>query len=65
MMQVISRAENEGLVIGDDIQVTVLKVAKTEVRLAISSPRECPSYREEILHWEPSQRVRSRALQLH
>jgi hypothetical protein len=34
----------------------VLKIQQTEVRLAISSPREIPSYREETLCWEPAER---------
>jgi carbon storage regulator CsrA len=55
MMQIISRQENEGLVIGDDIHVTVLKIQETEVRLAISSPNDSPSYWEETLYWEPAE----------
>jgi carbon storage regulator CsrA len=55
-MRIYSRREGEGLVIHDDIHVTVLKIQQTEVRLAISSPREIPSYREETLCWEPAER---------
>lgn len=50
-MKVISRRENEGLVIGEDIHVTVLKVGFEHVRLAISCPRMTPSYWEEELSW--------------
>ena len=62
-MQIISRQENEGLVIGDDIHVTVLKIQETEVRLAISSPKDNPSYWEETLYWEPA--VSTQQLQLN
>ncbi len=48
-MKVFSRRENEGLVIGDDITVTVLQIRKDRVRLAISCPRLTPSYWEETL----------------
>jgi carbon storage regulator CsrA len=48
-MKVFSRRENEGLVIGDDISVTVLRIWKDHVRLAISCPRMTPSYWEETL----------------
>lgn len=48
-MKVFSRRENEGLVIGDDITVTVLQIRKDHVRLAISCPRLTPSYWEETL----------------
>lgn len=54
-MQIISRQENEGLVIGDNIYVTVLKIQETEVRLGISSPNDNPSYWEETLRWEPAE----------
>lgn len=57
-MQVITRCENQGLVIGEDIHVTVLKIEQTEVRLAISSPNAVPSYREETLCWEPAEPAR-------
>ena len=53
-MQIISRKENEGLVIGDEIHVTVLTIRETEVRLGISSPNDYPSYWEETLYWEPA-----------
>ena len=57
MRQIISRQENEGLVIGDDICVTVLKIRESEVRLGISSPNDDPSYWEETLYWEPAERT--------
>lgn len=50
-MKVFSRRENEGLVIGDDVSVTVLQIRKSHVRLAISCPRLIPSYWEETLFW--------------
>lgn len=48
-MKVISRRENEGLVIGNDISVTVLQIRENSVRLAIACPRLTPSYWEETL----------------
>jgi len=49
-MKVISRRENEGLVIGHDISVTVLQIRNDHVRLAIACPRLTPSYWEETLY---------------
>ena len=46
----IWRCENEAVAIGE-IVVTVLEVRDDHVRLAISSPRSTPSYREETLYW--------------
>ena len=51
-MKVFSRRENEGLVIGDDISVTVLQIWNDHVRLAIACPRLTPSYWEENLFLE-------------
>lgn len=48
-MKVISRRENEGLVIGGDINITVLEIRTDRVRLAISCPRLVPSYWEQTL----------------
>lgn len=50
-MKVISRRENEGLVIGGEIHVTVLKIRENHVRLAISCARLVPSYWEETLFY--------------
>ena len=59
----LTRQVNEGLVIGDDIHVTVLDIHEDHVRLAISSPNDEPSYREETLYWEPA--PASREMQLN
>ena len=48
-MRIISRCENEGLVIGEDIFVTVLQIRNDFVRLGISCSRLTPSYWEETL----------------
>jgi carbon storage regulator len=34
--------------IGDDIEVTVLAVARDKIRLGITAPREIPVYRREV-----------------
>lgn len=52
-MQVISRRENEGIVIDNRIIVTVLEIDEDFVRLSIESPNEEPSYREEVIRREP------------
>jgi carbon storage regulator len=54
-MKIFSRRENEGLVIGDDISVTVLQIRNDHVRLAVSCPRLTPSYWEETLFVEPAE----------
>ncbi len=50
-MQIISRSVNEGLVIGDNVRVTVLEIQHNRVRLGIETPNQAPYYREEVLHF--------------
>jgi carbon storage regulator CsrA len=54
-MQMITRRVNEGLVIGNDIHVTVLNICRDSVRLAIESPNNVPPYWEETLYWDPAE----------
>ncbi len=49
-MLVLSRKLLEGIVIGDDIRVTIVKVDRNHVRLGIEAPREMMVVREELLH---------------
>ncbi|MBT4866395.1 MAG: carbon storage regulator [Planctomycetaceae bacterium] len=58
----LTRQVNEGLVIGEDIHVTVLDIRADHVRLAISSPNDQPSYWEETLFWEPAEATREMQL---
>jgi carbon storage regulator len=44
----VSRRKNEGLVIGDDIILTVIEIRGDKVRLGIESPREMPLHRGEV-----------------
>ncbi len=51
-MRVFLRGINEGLVIDNDWEVTVLEIQSDHVRLAITSPHEIPPYREETIYLE-------------
>jgi len=62
-MQLISCRVNEGLVIDNEISVTVLDVQDDHVRLGISSPNDSPSYREETLFCEAAERIPELQLQ--
>ncbi|MFP6763060.1 MAG: carbon storage regulator [Planctomycetaceae bacterium] len=48
-MQIISRGENQSIVIDDQIIVTVLELGDDFVRLAIETPHADPPYREEVI----------------
>lgn len=47
-MLVLSRKKNESIVIGDNIQIEVLKVSGNTVRIGIKAPREVKVLRGEL-----------------
>jgi carbon storage regulator len=47
-MLVLTRRPNERILIGDTIEVTVLRVTGQQVSLGITAPREIAVHREEI-----------------
>lgn len=47
-MLVLTRKTNQSVMIGDDVEVTVLAVMGDKVRLGIQAPREIPVFRDEI-----------------
>lgn len=47
-MLVLTRRLNQSIMIGDDIQITVVSVQGMQVRLGITAPREAAVHREEI-----------------
>ena len=47
-MLVVTRKRNEAIIIGDEIEVRVLRVGRDGVRLGISAPKSVPVHRSEI-----------------
>ncbi len=47
-MLALSRKANESIVIGNDIEITVLEVKGDQVKIGISAPKSVPIYRKEI-----------------
>ncbi|HEX7801543.1 MAG TPA: carbon storage regulator CsrA [Pseudoxanthomonas sp.] len=47
-MLILTRRRGETLVIGDDIEVHVMGVRGSQVRIGIAAPYDVPVYREEI-----------------
>lgn len=47
-MLVLTRKGNQSIMIGDDIEVSVLSVMGEKVRIGISAPREVPVFRTEV-----------------
>lgn len=47
-MLVLSRKENEQIVIGENIVVKIINVKNGRVRLGIEAPRHLPVHRQEV-----------------
>ena len=47
-MLVLTRKRDEGIKIGDNIQVVVLSIRGDKVRLGISAPTDIPVHRKEV-----------------
>jgi carbon storage regulator len=47
-MLVLTRKPNQSIMIGDDIEVSVLSVVGDKVRIGIHAPQEIPVFRTEI-----------------
>lgn len=47
-MLVLTRKRNQSIMIGDEIEVTVLAVSKDKIRLGITAPREISVFRKEV-----------------
>ena len=49
-MLVLSRQKDESIMIGDNVEITIVDVRGDKVRLGISAPREVTVHRKEV--WE-------------
>jgi carbon storage regulator len=47
-MLVLTRKSNQSIMIGDDIEVSVLSVVGDKVRIGIQAPQDIPVFRTEI-----------------
>ena len=47
-MLVLTRKGNQSIMIGDEIEVTVLAVMGEKVRIGIDAPRSVPVFRKEV-----------------
>jgi len=45
---VLSRQIDESIMIGDDVEITIVDVRGDKVRLGITAPREIPVHRREV-----------------
>ena len=47
-MLVLTRKSNQSIMIGDDIEVSVLSIMGEKVRIGIQAPRDIPVFRREV-----------------
>ncbi|MGD0573318.1 MAG: carbon storage regulator CsrA [Sedimentisphaerales bacterium] len=58
-MLVLSRQKDESIIIGDDVEVTIVDVRGDKVRLGITAPKEISVHRKEV--YEAIQREKKEA----
>ncbi|MGN0152163.1 MAG: carbon storage regulator CsrA [Wujia sp.] len=47
-MLALSRKQGESIIIGNNIEITVLEVKGEQIKLGISAPKNIPVYRKEL-----------------
>ncbi len=47
-MLVLSRQKDESIIIGDDVEITIVDVRGDKVRLGITAPKSIPVHRREV-----------------
>jgi len=48
LMLVLTRKTGQSIMIGDDIEVSVLAVSRDKIRIGITAPKEVPVFRTEV-----------------
>ncbi|QHB17911.1 carbon storage regulator CsrA [Mannheimia pernigra] len=47
-MLILTRKIGEVLLVGDDVEITVLSIRGSQVKLGVNAPKEIPVHRQEI-----------------
>jgi len=47
-MLVLTRKTNQSIMIGDEIEISVLDISRDKIRLGITAPRDVPVFRKEV-----------------
>lgn len=49
-MLILTRRQGERVIIGDNIEVTVLAISGTQVRVGVQAPKQISVHREEVYY---------------
>ena len=60
-MLVLTRKSNQSIMIGDDIEVSVLSIMGEKVRVGIQAPRDIPVFRKEVYLENQQERAKEMA----
>ncbi|MGL4761229.1 MAG: carbon storage regulator CsrA [Sarcina sp.] len=63
-MLVLTRKKDEGILIGDDIEITVVKLEDGSVKLAINAPKNVSIIRKELVEQVKSENKEAISLNL-
>jgi carbon storage regulator len=47
-MLVLSRHREESIMVGDDVEIKVVRIRRNEIQLGITAPKSVPVYRKEV-----------------
>lgn len=47
-MLALSRKQNEAIILGNDIEITILEIKGEQVKIGITAPKSIPVYRKEL-----------------
>jgi carbon storage regulator len=64
-MLIITRKEGESFLIGDNIEITITKVADGNVKIGIDAPREMTVLRKELYEEVESENINSAKIDLN
>lgn len=62
-MLVLSRQKDESIMIGDNVEITIVDVRGDKVRLGITAPREIPVHRKEVFEAIKREEAEKQALE--
>lgn len=61
-MLVVTRKPDEGLIISDNIEITILEISKDRVKIGISAPKDVKIIRNELIEAKTANEEASKAL---